>query len=1487
MVHHITRWGPRKPAAMDPEPQDDIEVVKEAEVFPAVPEVLPAVPMRKGDAQSKPRQRTTVNSNTAKRLSDTQKKMLGRKLHNKLETARDDLDLEYSPHAERPVSVLTAAVSGIVNYLLMFGLCAAYGLIMFSDEHNERHCPLAVKMNLGTAMISGLLVASFSKIKVGIGGPDLNPVVLLGTFVDSIQASIASQLDLELPSIGRRLGASGESSGEFFCSGEHLEDHLAECEAFHNELRATVIFATAASSLVFVVLFLIFGTFKFTRYVSYIPTAIVEAFLSCIGYKVFLYALKFCKYDPFQFFPAACIGVTLYFMKAYHMGHPGIVMPVGFLLPLGIFYAAVYGIMSSDIDSIRERKLMFPLMENVDFWHVWTDSIGKPQYINFEAWLTTLPDLAIMIIVVLLDCLLKIMGTESKLHMKVDRDYEVNLHGLGNIATTLTGSSVGYMQLKFNVINAGIMGNVKDRRGAMFYAALCAVCYFGTIAPINYMPRFFVGSLLFFAGSGFICENLWGSRKYLHPVEWIEVLIILAVFILTGQLLLAVIAGGCICSISFIVKYARVPSIDGKPMRGADLKIVERRGPLLLRNIRHITQSWLLAVRLKGFVFFASAQSLTAHVLSIISSEEEQDIPIYRRLRIVVFDCKLLDGVDASASKAFASFTRDAKEHKVCVLWSGLSKPFHEEFEARGVFLTDASVLADLEEAVMSVEDLAIRYLHSIEKQWMSLHHVFAENMAMSQARYRFEPFTQIFLSTTGRIGCPWQYCSKKTMEGHHTVLWTPGEVNGMLYLVHSGAVGLFKTLPEDDEHWGSPAAVYRHGWFLNRETIMRMPAKFYGVALEDGELLCWTQERWWAMACERPLMMAEILKAVMKQQARDCDAMEVFQSPTQAHMKETVDVDEAAWEGVEQEGSFSPNFSRQISRQTSGGSKDGNAVVRIVGDQFAELPEWLATRLQNLESASVLSGLKFYDPPPEGDVAKLPSLPALLRRDLEIAFSTYIDIVTGEIDGGRVSDALKFAGAFEVETSDWENESSYCKEDFMHIGHKVLMAPLCQRDLQTIETYFQKADEDGDGALNLHELSSFLHWTVSKHLHLDEVDGIASAWGHGDHGEISSTLHLDLQSINSVMSLFIRKHEHCWHMLQGFLQVLGTETIQETDVLTVQHLMTAKNVAISREQAEEMIWAANWRRGHDHADSLHSLPWTQFVSAVYLCSHRPNGPLPPTLQVGTTLCLQADMNDVVRAESAWSAWSNHQETPGSAAAILTDMLGTEHKQHSKSKASIKAGNSVYLSDMLDLSLSGEDPPSPTGDEPANPTARRTPGVAASVADGTGSLQTQMAVMLENPCCTALGRVAKGFGYLVIVASVLETVLEPFIAGSNDEQSETEKQLWFDLECSVTGIFTIEIILRLFLTNKKVVEWLMRIQAWCLILATLPLYLELLLGLVVDESLAAYRAVNLLRLARLARLSRLTHAHPAMEAIVVSLVVVWGIFKKHALDEPA
>ena len=58
-------------------------------------------------------------------------------------------------------------------------------------------------------------------------------------------------------------------------------------------------------------------------------------------------------------------------------------------------------------------------MPNEDFYNIWVYSVGSYEYIDFGAWVKTLPNFVTMIILVVLDCMLKLSATESKLPIKV------------------------------------------------------------------------------------------------------------------------------------------------------------------------------------------------------------------------------------------------------------------------------------------------------------------------------------------------------------------------------------------------------------------------------------------------------------------------------------------------------------------------------------------------------------------------------------------------------------------------------------------------------------------------------------------------------------------------------------------------------------------------------------------------------------------------------------------------------------------------------------------------------------------------------------------------------------------------------------------------------------------------------------------------------------------------------------------------------------
>merc|ERR1719265_365840 len=115
----------------------------------------------------------------------------------------------------------------------------------------------------------------------------------------------------------------------------------------------------------------------------------------------------------------------------------------------------------------------------------------------------------------------------------------------------------------------------------------------------------------------------------------------------------------------------------------------------------------------------------------------------------------------------------------------------------------------------------------------------------MACDRDRFDPFAKILTLDMQRSGCPWEYCGRCEMRAYETVLWKPGMESGDLFLIQSGKIGRFPTLPDGNGEWPSPEAVYTHGWFLNRQAFLYGLTRGWAVCLEDGELIFFNQAQW------------------------------------------------------------------------------------------------------------------------------------------------------------------------------------------------------------------------------------------------------------------------------------------------------------------------------------------------------------------------------------------------------------------------------------------------------------------------------------------------------------------------------------------------------------------------------------------------------------------------------------------------------------------
>ncbi|CAL1139877.1 unnamed protein product, partial [Cladocopium goreaui] len=943
----------------------------------------------------------------------------------------DNKGAEGHHHGMGDLSFPSAVASALINHMLMFGMCCAYGMIIFSEERHSDHRALGVKMCLAAAFVSGGLMSICSGIPIAIGGTDLNPAVFYGDFVVAIANAISADLGLDDYSYddysgGRRLAKKDKT--KYFCKGTHKSLHQSECETYHEELRATVIFSVALSTLLLALLWSVLGKLKLTRYVGYMPYSISEAFLACVGYKVFFYALKFCDMEPQQFMPAALIGIALYFIKALHIGNPTIMMPLGLLVPLCIFWGVVFAT-GENVDSMRQQGWLFVEIGNEPFWWVWTDSIGKYGSINFSAWARTLPDLAVFIIVSTMDCVLKIHATESKLPLKPDSDKEAFKFGCFNYILAACGAATGYMQLKFNVISYGVMRNARDRRAGMMYALLCAACYFSTVEHFNYLPKLFLSALLFFAGAGFVTDNMWGSRKFLHVNEWLEIVIIVIVFIVAGQLIWAVLAGVILSGIAFIAKcprctgalwenrkpkrYARVPAIVGRPRKGDEVNTRDRPvGEVGHQSFMHIASEWIMIVHLKGYVFFSSCVSIVRQIEEKFQHEDKHQVESFRRLKFLVFDAKSLDGMDASGAMSMLKLSRKANQRGIRVFWSGLKDDLAEEMKHRHILKDGGQLFEDLHSAMTHLEKRILQYKAQQQREWMNLHPAFVRDRKLMEQRINFEPFREVFLSDGARLGCPWRYCSRLSIKSFKTMLCVPGDLHRPLYLVHTGAVAVLDAVPEEgskDQKWQRPRFVLRQGWFVNANSLVGAPSDGYAVAVEDGEVLFWTEEQWWHMANEHPLMMMELSKAVMRQQG----SHHLHRDP-EARVEDTItmaaDIEEEEADGL------AMSWMRGVSEDTEAEEDDdviptehhilqkvsNSREIRrthevlcspiVLGDAFnreslTKLPQ-LQTRILEMHFARALGELGFFRKDSAEGV--LPELPRVLLDDLRVAFYTF-----------------------------------------------------------------------------------------------------------------------------------------------------------------------------------------------------------------------------------------------------------------------------------------------------------------------------------------------------------------------------------------------------------------------------------------------------------------------------------------------------------------
>ncbi|GBG28250.1 Calmodulin [Hondaea fermentalgiana] len=556
------------------------------------------------------------------------------------------------------VQGFTELLSGIVNGLLMLSFCYVFSSLIFgTDEGLAPYIPVGAAQQITSAAILGLTFATYSDSAVTIAGPDINPTIFFATAAEVIRQNV----DQNHPN------ASDDERTQIVLT----------------TVLITIVFGTALVS----VLFYSLGHFRLTRVVQFVPAAVLGGFLAAVGVIVIIKAVKSTvgdelphHLDYWEFWallaPSVPIGVALYCTKRFHIGAPIVTIPCLLFGPFILFYIVVFGL-GYNLDDVREMNLchdrghglecgwLYDKYDAVLISDQWKFSFGQSDLIDWSAFTAALPNLFIMLIIVTLDSLLKIAGTKKKLGITdLDYDHEMQLGGKAHFFLVFLVGAPGYGQLKFNALNSGIIRNTKSRWPGVIAGLFNAGLWFAGFPLINYLPRFFIGALLIYAGLGFIVENLIDTLIQ-DRFSLLEYLTVWAIVILsqTTSLLVAVIVGVMASFVLFAVQYSKTGVVKAV-LSGSDFQSSVVRSSQEDAKLEHLS-SQVVIIKLKRYIFFGSANQITELVWSILDDvaaafededDEEADLMSKRSiaphdglLHTLVFDFEDVYGIDFTA----------------------------------------------------------------------------------------------------------------------------------------------------------------------------------------------------------------------------------------------------------------------------------------------------------------------------------------------------------------------------------------------------------------------------------------------------------------------------------------------------------------------------------------------------------------------------------------------------------------------------------------------------------------------------------------------------------------------------------------------------------------------------------------------------------------------------------------------------------------------
>ena len=478
-------------------------------------------------------------------------------------------------------------------------------------------------------------------------------------------------------------------------------------------LLAPVIITLALVSFVTGLVLCGFGITRMGRAIRYVPYPVVGGFLGATGCLILLgairvitgYRLQFATLDQFANFStlfelsAACAMALVLYLTWHRSRSP-------FGLPVIIFGGVIVAHAAFWLFGLASAGWTFQPPQSVDFMPPWSAT-----EISRYPWFTLLDlsgDVVAVIFVTAISTLFNTTGIEVAVHREADLERELNVTGLANMLSGAFGGYTGCISTSRTILNFNSGGT--GRLSGLTTAAISLLMLSAAPAVLGYMPKFVLGGLLIYLGADLLHQWIVRSRRRLSLTEYLSLLAIIVIIMQWG-FIAGILIGVVIGCATFALSASRIDSIkfsfDGSEYRSSLDRSRDDQALLAAHG------SKIQGLNLQSYLFFGSANRLYQHVKALLTRNPE--------CRFLLFDFKLVTGINSSAAYSFAQIKRAAQDRAVKLVLVHLPSAEAKALRSSGFISDDVIIVPELDHALEGCENEIIAQHQGLEQEEASL----------------------------------------------------------------------------------------------------------------------------------------------------------------------------------------------------------------------------------------------------------------------------------------------------------------------------------------------------------------------------------------------------------------------------------------------------------------------------------------------------------------------------------------------------------------------------------------------------------------------------------------------------------------------------------------------------------------------------------------------------------------------------------------------